>query len=56
MLRVIYNHQNVKSLLKCNDDFLEIAAKERLHPVYETKHPTFKDETKQVIFIHSDDL
>lgn len=38
MLRVIYNHQNVKSLLKCNDDFLEIIAKEYVHPVYKTSN------------------
>lgn len=44
MLWVIYNHQNVKSLLKWNDDFLEIAATKCVHPVAtdksisETKH------------------
>lgn len=46
MLQVIYNHQNLKSLLKINDDFLEIAATKCVHPVATDKSIS---ETKRTI-------
>lgn len=46
MLQVIYNQQNVKSLLKWNDDLLQIAAAKCVHPVVTNKSIS---ETKRTI-------